>query len=79
MGTTKEEVMSCVSQPQSGILAHSGSHPCLLGIAQHLCPSASPQSILFPEPWVTLSEQRQRAWTFSQGLLQKEVVTAMMN
>lgn len=38
-----------------------------------------PQSVLFPEPLVTLSEQRQRAWAFSQGLLQKELVTAMMD
>lgn len=61
MGTSRGEVMSCISQPQSGILVCSGSHPCLLGITQHLCPSASLQTLLFPELLVTLSEQRQRA------------------
>lgn len=72
--------MSWAPQPQSDILVLSGSHHCLLGIAQHLHPSASPQpGSSFLSPCVMLSEQRQRVWVFIQGLLQKEVVTAMMN
>ena len=49
MGASRVEVMSWASQPQSGILVHSHSHHCLLAIAQHLHPSASRQSVLFPE------------------------------
>lgn len=73
-GTSRVEVMSWASQPQSSILAHSASCCFLLVITWHLCPPL--RQYCFLRPSVMLP---QTVWMFIQGLLQKEVLTAMMN
>lgn len=67
MGTSKAELMSWTSQPQSVITVHSVSHHYPLSIAQYLCRSPSSQCC-FQSPCIMLSEKRQKVQIFTPSL-----------